>query len=104
MNSKELSEYFEEISISEKIQNEVAHLSKDLTDKLKKLKAEMYLMFNHALNFSELDLVQNFIDKNIENELIQSSHYLVCLYNKILCHLGVGFFFQGEIKKSFLIL
>lgn len=63
LNCEELSEYFEEKSISEKVEEFAQFLNSNLSDNVKKIKCQLYLDFNRALNESQLEQVE----KSLEN-------------------------------------
>lgn len=100
LNCEQLSNYFEDQSISEKTASLHKYVLENTEDEVKLLKSKLYKSFNLVINLENLDEALKTLSEVKSSKRITSDHYLISLYNRTLCQLSVAYFENGEHEKT----
>ena len=100
LNCEQLSNYFEDESISEKTETLENYILSNTQDEVKILKAKLYKSFNLIINLENLDEALKILSEIKSSKRVTSDHFLIALYNRALCQLSVSFFEKGEFEKT----
>ena len=99
ISSDIISDLFEDITIEEKVVKLSAFILQNSSDEAVTLKTKLYANFNAAMNSTNLDETKTALLELQARRKMQTDHYLVGLFNRVLCTLGLNYFKAGEFLK-----
>lgn len=99
INSNIISNLFEDVTIEEKVTQLKNFIIANTNDEITILKTRLYSAFNASLNLALLDQTKTELLEIQRNPKIQADRYLIGLFNRTLCMLGLSYFKAGEFLK-----
>ena len=99
INSDIISNLFEEVTIEEKVAKLKNFILQNTRDEITVLRTALYSAFNSALNSNQLDKIKTELLDIQTRSKMQTDRYLIGLFNRTLCMLGLSYFKAGEFLK-----
>lgn len=99
INSDIISNLFEDLTIEEKVNKLKNYIIQNTSDETIVLKTRLYCTFNSVLNANKLDGIKTELLEIATHSRMQSDRYLIGLFNRTLCLLGLSYFKAGEFLK-----